>query len=79
MLEFNYFSDTGEGKLTCWKTFFCPSTANMIKNVFNYRGLKMWKNLEEKSAAGFTFLSKLANDSLKILFFLNTAELNLNG
>lgn len=39
----------------------------------------MWKNLEEKSAAGFTFLSKLANDSLKILFFLNTTELNLNG
>lgn len=26
-------------------------------------------NLEEKSPAGFTFLSKLANDSFKILFF----------
>lgn len=48
------------------KNIFFPSTGNMIKNVFNYRGLKMWKNLEEKSPAGFTFLSKLA--SFKIIF-----------
>lgn len=29
----------------------------------------MWKNLEEKSPADFTFLSKLANISFKNIFF----------
>lgn len=51
------------------KNILLPKYREYEKNVFNYREWKMRKDLEEKLPADFIFLSKLANDSSKIIFF----------